>query len=122
MLEAPILQHPDYDKEFILYTDASYSGLGFILCQVGEDQKEHPIAYGGRKLSPAEQNYTITELECLGVVWGVRKNKQFLGQNKFILITDHQALETLRQQALPTSKRKTRWILKLEQYNYEIRY
>lgn len=122
MLEAPILAHPDYTKEFILYTDASYSGLGFILCQMGEDQKEHPIAYGGRKLNSAEQNYTITELECLGVVWGVRKNKQFLGQNKFTLITDHKALETLKTQTLPTKRRMTRWILELEQYNYEIRH
>ena len=33
MMEAPILAHPDYEKEFILYTDASYLGLGFILAQ-----------------------------------------------------------------------------------------
>ena len=33
MTEAPILAHPDYEKEFILYTDASYTGLGFILAQ-----------------------------------------------------------------------------------------
>src|SRR3990170_4062702 len=122
MAEAPILAHPDYDKQFILYTDASYSGLGFILAQKGEDEKEHVIAYGGRKLQSAEQNYTITELECLGVVWGVRKNKQFFGQNNFLLFTDHKALETLRKQALPSIPRRTRWILELEQYNYIIKH
>jgi len=36
MIETPILAHPDYDKEFILYTDASYQGLGFILLQRDE--------------------------------------------------------------------------------------
>ncbi|MDW0176897.1 MAG: reverse transcriptase family protein, partial [Nitrososphaeraceae archaeon] len=122
MTEAPILAHPDYDKPFILYSDDSYSGLGHILAQKGTDDKEHVILYGGRKLQPAEQNYTITELECLGVVWGVRKNKQFLGQNNFLLFTDHKALETLRKQALPSIPRRTRWILELEQYNYTIKH
>src|SRR5215208_1093893 len=74
----------------------------------------------GRKLQSAEQNYTITELECLGVVWSVRKNKQFFSQNNFFLFTDHKALETLRKQALPSIPRRTRWILELEQYNYTI--
>src|SRR5215208_242916 len=120
MTEAPILAHPDYDKPFILYTDASYSGLGCILAQKGEDGKEHVILYGRRKLQSAEQNYTITELECLGVVWSVHKNKQFFGQNNFLLFTDHKALETLRKQALPSISRRTRWILELEQYNYTI--
>src|ERR1043166_6074912 len=101
MLKVPTLAHPDYHKEFILYTDAFYTGLGFILAQIKEDEKENPIAYGGRKLGPSERNYLITELECLGVVWGIRKNSQFLGQNRFTLITDHKALETLRKQELP---------------------
>src|SRR5215208_4195988 len=120
MTEALILAHPDYDKPFILYTDASYSGLGCILAQKGEDGKEHVILYGGQKLQSAEQNYTITELECLGVMWSVRKNKQFFGQNNFLLFIDHKALETLRKQALPSIPRRTRWILELEQYNYTI--
>jgi hypothetical protein len=78
-------------KPFIIYTDASYRGLGFVLAQVKEDGKEHPIRFGGRKLRPAEGNYAITELECLAVIWGLRKNQQYVGQNKFTLITDHKA-------------------------------
>src|ERR1043165_7449212 len=122
MTEAPILAHPDYEKEFILYTDASYTGLGFILAQLDDQGREHPVRYGGRKLQPAERNYTITDLECLGIVWGVRKNAQFLRQNKFKLITDHKALETLRKQDLPLTARRIRWILELEQYNFNIKH
>src|ERR1044071_4059699 len=122
MTETPILAHTDYDREFILYTDASYTGLGFILAQEDEQGREHPVRYGGRKLQPAERNYTITDLKCLGIVWGVKKNAQFLGQNKFKLITDYKALETLRKQDLPLTARRTRWILELEQYNFNIEY
>ncbi len=31
MVSAPVLAHLDYEKPFLLYTDASYEGLGFIL-------------------------------------------------------------------------------------------
>ena len=54
-------------------------------------------------------------------MWGVHENKQFLGANLFTLISDHKALETLRKQELPTG-RKARWILELEQYNYNIKH
>ena len=120
MITAPVLAHSNYEEPFILYTDASYDGLGFILAQQGSDGKEHPVQYGGRKLKPAESNYTITDLECLGIVWGIRKTWQFTSQNKFLLITNHKALETLRKQELSTTARRTRWILELEQYNFTI--
>ena len=73
MITTPVLAHPDYEKPFTLYTDTFYDGLKFILAQEGSDKKEHPIQYDGRKLKPAKRNYTITDLECLGIVWGIRK-------------------------------------------------
>ena len=68
IITAPVLTHPDYEKPFILYIDASYEGLGFILVQEGPDRKEYPVQYDGRKLKFAERNYTITDFECLGIV------------------------------------------------------
>ena len=47
LLEPPILVYPRFDgTEFILQTDASYTGLGFILAQKFENE-EKVIAYGG---------------------------------------------------------------------------
>ena len=108
MIEAPILAYPNLDEPFILYTDASYTGLGFILTQKKADGKEHPIRYGGRKLSPSERNYTITDLECLGIIYAIRKTNQYFGQKTLTLITDHKALETLRKHELPAIGRRIR--------------
>ena len=67
LLEPPILAYPRFDgTEFILQTDASFKGLGFILAQK-QDGKERVISYGGRALHNAERNYSITELEALAV-------------------------------------------------------
>src|ERR1044071_6417273 len=50
----------------------------------------------------------------------VRKNAQFVGQNRFTIITDHKTLETLRKHELSMIGRRTRWILELEQYNFQV--
>jgi hypothetical protein len=47
---APVLKVPEVNKPFIVHSDASNVGVGAVLSQVGEDGKEHPIAYGSRKL------------------------------------------------------------------------
>ena len=76
MTRAPILIHSDFQKVFILYTDASYVGFEFILAQEVEG-KEYPIAYGNRRTMEAERNYSVTNLEGAALVWAVEKNKHY---------------------------------------------
>ena len=52
----------------------------------------------------------------------MRKNAQFVGQNKFTIIINYKALETLKKHELPMIGRRTHWILELEQYNFQIFY
>ncbi|CAM4562362.1 unnamed protein product, partial [Caretta caretta] len=64
----PVLIAPDFNKEFILQSDASEVGLGAVLSQMVGDE-EHPILYLSRKLLPREQKYAVVERECLAVKW-----------------------------------------------------
>lgn len=68
----PILKFPDFTKTFILTTDASGQGLGAILSQ-GEIGNDLPIAYASRTLNKSESNYSTIELECLGIIYGVKQ-------------------------------------------------
>ena len=108
----PVVAHPDFNKLFILYTDASGGGVGAVLHQKGEDGRERIIACASRTYNKHEKKYPITEQECLAVVWGVEKFKQFLGVKPFKIITDHMALETIKTVDLP-SGRRARWLCKL---------
>src|SRR6266542_167991 len=71
LIKASILQYPDFEKPFIIFTDASKIGLGVVLSQLDNEGKEKIIAYTSRSLNSAEQNYLIIELECLAVIWAV---------------------------------------------------
>jgi hypothetical protein len=115
LITAPILIYPNFEREFILYTDASNIALGAILHQKGDDGKEHVIAYENKTLNEAEQNYSTTELECLAVVWAIEKFDYYLEGNKFKVITDHIALKWLFNKAIPKG-RIGRWIARLQPY------
>ena len=93
LITAPILQYPDFNKPFIVYTDASGTGLGAVLSQKNEENKEVVIAYASRSLNKAEQNYSVTDQECLAVVWAIKYFQHYLGLKPFQVITDHSALK-----------------------------
>ena len=63
----PVLVHPDFNRQFILYTDALKEGLGAILAQEGQDKKIHPVTFISYKNNRHERNYPITDLEGLAV-------------------------------------------------------
>src|SRR5436189_6241162 len=70
---APILAYPDFEKEFILYTDASGYALGAVLSQKEKDGNEHVVYYASKTLTDTERKYSAIELECYAVVWAVEK-------------------------------------------------
>eukprot|EP00741_Cyanophora_paradoxa_P011337 tig00020554_g10950.t1 len=124
LLEDLVLGYPDFERPFILSTDASTYAIGAILSQSdgGSPARERPIAFISRTLAPAERNYTATELECLAVVWAIKYWRHFLlGGPQFLVRTDHQALQWLRSREA-TSGRLGRWSLLLQSYDFVVEY
>lgn len=120
MTNAPMIACPDYDHPFYLQTDASNVGLGAVLFQRIGDQ-EVVISYSSRSLRQAENNYTTTEKECLAIIWGIEKNREYLEGIPFTVITDHLALKWIFGLPNPTG-RVGRWVLELQNYDFSIEY
>ncbi|GBN10432.1 hypothetical protein AVEN_190782-1 [Araneus ventricosus] len=88
--QQPILYAPDFNKEFILQTDASNSGMAVILAQKDDNGNEHPVLYLSKKFSETEKKYSATERECAALIFAVKKLQCYLdGHTKFRIMTDH---------------------------------
>ena len=118
LVSAPILAYPDFRKEFLLFVDASSTGIGFTLAQKQNDT-EVVIAYNGRGLNEAEKNYSTTEREALALVEGIKKFQPYLFGRKFTVVTDHSSLRWLMNVKDATG-RLARWSLLLQQYDFDI--
>ena len=117
----PILMFPDFDKQFILSTDASEEAIGYILSQKGSDNRERVVAYGGRALRNAEKNYSVSHKEGLAVVEGIKHYRTYLATKKFIVQSDHFSTQFL-QKTKDTHGRLGRWAIFLQGYDFEVKY
>lgn len=120
LINPPILQYPDFSREFILTTDASGVGISGILSQ-GNIGSDLPIAYGSRSLSKSEKNYSTVQLEALAVVHFTCYFRPYLFGRRFKIVTDHKPLQYLFN-SKDTNSMLTRWRIKLSDYDYEIIY
>ena len=91
-------------EEFVLETDASLGRLGAVLSQRQDDGHVHPIVYASRSLQPHECNYTVTELETLGVVWASEQFRHYLLGHHCLLLNDHSACTSLLNASRPLAK------------------
>jgi hypothetical protein len=119
----PVLAHPELDKPFELEVDASGFAVGAVLLQKKEDGKRHPIAYFSKTLNEAQRNYDVADLELLAVVMSLDNWRSFLAgsPHKVIVYSDHQNLLYWKEPH-KISRRVAREVLRLSEYNIEIRH
>lgn len=118
VVKTPVLRYFNESEPTEGQGDASQDGLGFALLQNGQ-----PVTFASRALTPAERRYAQIEKELLAQVFGMEHNHQYVYGRKVILWTDHKPLVSITQKPLTAApKRLQRLLLRLQQYDYEIRY
>ncbi|KAL3513120.1 hypothetical protein ACH5RR_025837 [Cinchona calisaya] len=113
---ALVLRLLDFQKSFIIETDASISGIGSVLMQEG-----HHIAYLSKSLCDKIKGQSIYEKELLASVLVVTKWKHYLLGHHFVIQNNHQSLKYLLEQKL-TSSLQHKWLTKLLGLDCEIHY
>ena len=92
-LEAPVLAFADFDKPFLLETNASKLGYGAVLLQKQPDGQYHPVAYVGQSLTMHEHNYHSTKQEFLALKWAIAEQfQEYLHWKPFVVKTDNNPL------------------------------
>ena len=119
LIEAPILQSPNWDLSFEIMCDASNYAIGAVLGQ-RIDKKLIDIWYASKTLAEVQMNYTSTEKELLIVVYALEKFRPYILGSKIVIYTDHAALKYLfsKKEAKP---RLIRWVLLLQEFGLEIK-
>lgn len=97
LASAPVLAIPDFDKVFVVETDASDSGIGAVLQQQG-----HPIAYLSKPLGPRTSGLSTYEKEYLAILLAVEQWCAYLQHAEFVIRTDQHSLVHLEEQRLNT--------------------
>ena len=115
------LYHPQQDRTYVVYTDASEYAIGGVLYQRDSNGELWVIAYTNRTLKGAECHYCTSEKEILAIVNALQKFRHYLYGTHFEIHTDNQALSFILKCRLANS-RLTRWILAIEEYSFTIKY
>ncbi|CAM4572737.1 unnamed protein product [Lepidochelys olivacea] len=121
LMSDPILRAPDFDKPFLVTTDASERGVGAVLMQKGPDQEFHPVVFLSKKLSERESHWSVTEKECYAIVYALEKLRPYVWGRRFHLQTDHAALKWLHT-VKETNKKLLRWSLALQDFDFDIQH
>jgi len=115
-----LLNFPRYELPMEIYPDACGYGLGATLSQK-IDGIEKPLCFASRLVSKSEANYSITELECLALVWALKKFRNYIWGCKVLVYTDHSALCWLMTKR-DLAGRLARWKLSIQEHDITIIY
>nr|CAD1840652.1 unnamed protein product [Ananas comosus var. bracteatus] len=116
MSTAPVLAMPDFNKAFVLETDASGTGIGAVLSQEGK-----PIAYLSKAIQGKNLGLSTYEKEFLAILMATQKWRHYLLPKSFVIRTDHESLKHLLEQKIITPMQQKR-MWKLMGFNYTIAY
>ena len=100
LIEAPILQSPNWDLPFEIMCDASDYVVGAVWGQ-RLDKKPIVMCYASKTLIEAQINYTTTEKEIVAVIYALEKFRPYILGSKIIIYTNHAALKYLLSRKRP---------------------
>ena len=116
LTSAPVLALPDERDGFVVYSDASWKGLGCVLMQ-----NDKVIAYASRQLKKHEENYPTHDLELAAVVFALKIWRHYLYGVSCRIFTYHKSLQYIFTQN-EFNLRQRRWLELIKDYDCTIEY
>ena len=83
LTSAPVLALPNFNKPFVIETDASNLGIGAVLQQEG-----HPLVFLSRALGPRNRGLSTYEKELMAILLAVEHWTPYLQTAEFVIKTD----------------------------------
>jgi hypothetical protein len=116
---APVLVKPDFDKDFIIYTNSTKEAIYVILLQKDDQNNEQPIAYMSQSLSDDEIKYSLIEKHTFSLVKAIEKFRHFiLGKHTQVKVPLPAVKFLLSQTHL--SGKLAHWLAKIQEHDLMI--
>ena len=113
----PILQFPDPNKVYVLYTNASNNAYSSVLCQTHNNENDiMPVAYFSGTLTLQNKSWCATEKEAYVVFKSVQRFDYYLRGAHCMLRCDYKPLEPFLSRGMKIAK-LDRWAMLLQEYD-----
>jgi hypothetical protein len=113
---APVLAKPDFEKEFIIYTNSTEEVVFDILMQCDDQVNEKPVAYMSQSLSDDDFKYSYIEKHAFALVKVVEKFCHFiLGKHTLVKVPLPIVKFLLSQTYL--SGKLAHWLAKIQEHD-----
>ena len=111
----PILQFPDPNKAYVLYTEASNNVHPSVLCQpISNDKDIRPVTYFSGTFTAQNKSWCATEKDTYAVLKSIQRFNYYLRGTKCSLRCDHMALEPFLTRGMKIAK-LDRWVMLLQE-------
>jgi hypothetical protein len=122
--ESSALVAIDYtcDREVILAIDTASIAVGYILFQMGEDQKRHPARFGSIALNAREARYSQPKLELYGLFRALKEVKIYIvGVKKLVVEMDASCVKgMLNNPDIHPGASINRWIAAIKLFDFDL--
>lgn len=115
LTESPIMRPPAWQNLLLCHMDGCQVSVGGTLTQLDDTGEENSIAYFSKRLSLAEETYSVNDRELLGLIYFLQHFRCYLEGSKFAVLTDNQVLRSFFSKA-SLDCFETRWLAFLGQF------
>jgi len=112
LTEAHVLISPDYSKDFLIFSFASYDTIAVVLLQKITEGLEQPISFFYRALRDVEIKYDIVENKAYALVKALKALKIYIMYSRVIAYVPSNSMKEILIQPY-IDGRRSKWIAKI---------
>jgi hypothetical protein len=116
---APVLVKTDFEKDFIIYTNAMEEVVFSILVQGDDQNNEKPVSYMIQILSYGEFKYSYIKKHAFALVKAMEKFRHFILGKHTLIKVPFPAVKFLLSQTYISGK-LTQWLAKIQEHDLTI--
>jgi hypothetical protein len=120
LTEAPVLVSPDYSKDFLIFSFASFDTVVVVLLQKNDAGLEQPISFFSRALRDAEVRYDIMEKQAYALVKALKYFRVYVLHSKIIAYVPSASVKDILIQP-DIDGRRSKWIARILEFDLEIK-